>query len=157
METFIFLVFVDGESVLHLSCIYGHAAKVKLLLSNGADPNMRAQKLETSLYMTALSWCAYGGHNEAVSTLLQDSRTNVNLVVLREDKTRMTALDIAESMGEMGEHIGGLLRGAGGLRFEELLQQAQGSEDAVTGMPQVIDYSLVRNGLEAEAEAEVAE
>ena len=46
----------EGESVLHLACIYGDVEKVKLLLEYGADPNYRASLFSTSLDMTPLTW-----------------------------------------------------------------------------------------------------
>jgi len=41
----------NGESILHLACIWGNEEKISLLLKHGADPNMRA-KHTTSLDMT---------------------------------------------------------------------------------------------------------
>ena len=47
----------DGETPLHLSCIYGSARKVRALLEHGANPNARASKNPASLDMTPLTWC----------------------------------------------------------------------------------------------------
>jgi hypothetical protein len=101
--------------------------------------------------MTPLSWCAYGGHEEAVQMFLRDKRTDINLVVLREDGSRLTAVDIADSTGDMGAGIARLLRAAGGRTWTELLAQAGGDESAVSGLPELIDYST----LEAAGEEEV--
>lgn len=148
-------IHIDGESALHLACIYGHAPKVRLLLGNGADPNRRANKLETSLYMTPLSWCTYGGHEEAVRMLLQDDRIEVNSVVFREDKRRMTAVDIAESIGEMGTEILQMLRAVNGKSWAELLEEAGNNEVAVLGFPELIDYARLAAEEQANADAEV--
>ena len=56
----------EGESVLHLVCIWGGAERVRMLLDAGADPNYRASKVPSSLDMTPLSWCVYAGYHDAV-------------------------------------------------------------------------------------------
>ena len=95
-----------GETALHLACIYGHHRTISVLLAAGADPNARAHG-ENSLDMTPLSWCAYAGYTEAVETLLAGANghkgADPNMVVLKEDGTRLTPLDIARSIGPRGE------------------------------------------------------
>ena len=101
----------DGERPLHLACIGGDAAIVSMLVEAGADPNARATG-PSSLRMTALTWCAYAGHHEAIGVLI-DAGAAVNLVVDREDGALLTALDIADSIGDRGERSAALLRKAG--------------------------------------------
>ena len=122
----------DGESVLHLSCIWGNPMKIKLLLESGANPNARANQTPGSLNMTPLSWCAYGGHTAAVSEFLSDDRTNINLIVRQEDGGYITALDIAYKVQEMGVEIVQLLENAGGKRFEQLRSGYEHVEDMVS-------------------------
>ena len=85
----------EGESALHLACVWDHPQKVAVLLSAGADPNFRASQMPTSLDMTPLTWCVYGRRTDSVREMLSDPRTEVNTVVRREDGTYITALDIA--------------------------------------------------------------
>ena len=59
----------EGESVLHLACIWGGAERIRILLNAGADPNYRASKVPSSLDMTPLSWCVYAGYHDAVRSL----------------------------------------------------------------------------------------
>ena len=111
----------DGESVLHLVCIWGGPKKVALLLAAGADPNARATKHKTSLDMTPLSWCSYAGYAETIAEFLQDERTNVNLIVKQENGQCITAMDIAIKIGaERGEATQEMLKAAGGAKYEEL-------------------------------------
>ena len=111
----------DGESVLHLVCIWGGAKKASILLAAGANPNHRASKLASSLDMTPLSWCSYAGYHDTIAEFLKDKRTNVNLIVKREDGECMTAMDIALKIGdERGGPTQDLLRKAGAVRYEEL-------------------------------------
>jgi ankyrin repeat protein len=44
----------DGETALHLACIWGQPEAIRLLLAAGAKPNMRATA-EKSLEMTPLT------------------------------------------------------------------------------------------------------
>lgn len=125
----------DGESVLHLACIYGDPKKVEHLLNAGANPNYRAEKNPTSLSMTPLSWCVYGGYTEATRTFLEDQRTDVNLVVYQEDGNYLTALDIAMKIGDMGHDIATLLSAGGGKTWAQLLEASGGDASQVPGMP----------------------
>lgn len=119
----------DGESALHLACIWNSPQKVKLLLEYGANPNYRANKNPSSLNMTPLTWCVYGGHTEAVREFLLDKRTNINLAVYQEDRTLITALDIAYKIGDMGSEMVDLLRNAGGKLFEQLREEYENVEN----------------------------
>ena len=111
----------NGESLLHLACIYDTPGKVKLLLDNGADPNYRATKSVNLLEMTPLSWCVYGGYTASVQEILHDPRTNVNIVFYTEDGSYVTAMDIAYKIGEeRGGDIVKLLQAAGGKTYKEL-------------------------------------
>ena len=125
----------DGESGLHLACIWGSAAKVKALLAAGADPNFRASSNPASLDMTALTWCCYAGYRDAVAAFLEDPRIDVNLVVRQEDGGRLTALDIARKIEERGSETALLLALHGAKTFAELLAEHDGVEAAVPGMP----------------------
>ena len=109
-----------GESALHLSCIYGHAKVIDVLLSNGAKPNVRATA-EKSLQMTPLTWCAYAGYTEAVESLLRGG-ADPNMVVLKEDGSRLTALDIARLIGDRGKTTAQKLVDAGAKTWKELLE-----------------------------------
>lgn len=55
---------------------------VKLLLKGGAINDVRATGAK-SLRMTPLTWCAYGGHDEAVASFLE-AGSDPNLVVDEE-------------------------------------------------------------------------
>merc|ERR1712216_902970 len=48
----------EGETALHLACIWGHSEVIEVLLNAGANPNSRAWA-KKSLEMTPLTWCAY--------------------------------------------------------------------------------------------------
>lgn len=113
----------NGESLLHLACIRGIKEKIQLLLAYGADPNFRATKHSSSLHMTPLTWCTYGGYTDAIGAFLADERTKVNMVVLREDGRYITALDIAHSIGELGNEAVALLEAAGAKSFVQLHQE----------------------------------
>eukprot|EP01134_Creolimax_fragrantissima_P005849 CFRG5849T1 len=110
----------EGESVLHLACIWGSVEKVTALLAAGADPNFRATKLETSLSMTPLTWCAYAGYTDCVKAFLADARTDPNLVVRTEKGGYVTALDIAESIKDRGAAAVLQLRKAGAKTWREM-------------------------------------
>lgn len=117
----------DGESALHLACIWGGAEKISTLLRAGADPNARASTLETSLDMTPLTWCVFAGYENEVGVFLAQERTNVNLVVRREDGKCMTAMDIALKIGvERGGGTQSRLRAAGALTYDELKKDSTG-------------------------------
>jgi hypothetical protein len=118
-----------GESLLHLACIYDNPEKVKLLLQAGADPNYRANRDIHLLEMTALSWCVYGGYTASVEAIVMDSRTHVNMVFYTEDGSFVTATDIALKLAkERDGKIVSTLRKAGGLTFQELLDQYSNSK-----------------------------
>ena len=111
----------DGESVLHLACIWGGAKKAKMLLAAGADPNYRASQKKSSLDMTPLSWCSYAGYSDTIAEFLSDDRTNVNMIVKQEDGKCITAMDIAIKIGaERGTITQDILREAGAVPYEEL-------------------------------------
>jgi ankyrin repeat protein len=111
----------DGESVLHLACIWGGPKKVAALLAAGSDPNARNTKHKSSLDMTPLSWCAYAGYTDTISEFLKDERTNVNLIVKQEDGQCISPMDIAIKIGqERGESTQTILKEAGALKYEEL-------------------------------------
>ena len=115
---------VDGESALHLACIYGHPNKVQYLLDKGVDPNRRNIKHKSSLFMTPLSWCVYGGHYDAVNILINHSDIAINAVFLLENGSYVTALNIANNIGgENGKLISKLLVQHGGLTYEDLIVQ----------------------------------
>ena len=63
----------EGESVLHLVCIWGGAERVRTLLDAGADPNYRASKVPSSLDMTPMSWCVCAGYHDAVRVFFTHS------------------------------------------------------------------------------------
>jgi len=109
-----------GETALHLACIYGDADVIEVLLANGAKPNLRATA-EKSLQMTPLTWCAYAGYTEAVKALLAGG-ADANQVVLKEDGSRLTALDIARLIGPRGTATATELANAGGQTWKELLE-----------------------------------
>jgi ankyrin repeat protein len=60
----------------------GENEVVKLLIEAGGVVDVRATGLK-SLRMTPLTWCAYGGHDEAVATILA-AGADPNLVVDQE-------------------------------------------------------------------------
>jgi ankyrin repeat protein len=113
----------DGESALHLACIYGNAAKIKALLKAGADPNFQATKRAAALDMTALTWCVYPAYIDAVEAFLADKRTNVNILVKDQKGNHITALDIALSIGDRGAEIAAMLLASGGKRYQDLLNE----------------------------------
>ena len=113
----------DGETALHLACIWGKAGKIRALLQSGADPNARASKLESQLHMTSLTWCCYGGYTAAVKELLRADDIDVNLVVLQEDGAYITALDIAEKIGDRGAGAAKLLKDAGAMTYAQLMNK----------------------------------
>ena len=125
----------DGESALHLACINGNVGKIKYLLQKGCSANRRANKLATSLHMTPLTWCIYGGHTAAVKAMLADKDTDLNLVVQQEDGGYITATDIATKIGDMGEEIRRLLRAADGQTFEQLKRKHHFVVGSIPGMP----------------------
>ena len=100
----------NGESLLHLACIWGGARKIRGLLRAGADPNARSSAQKSSLDMTPLTWCCFAGYVDSVQEFLSDPRTNVNLVVRTEEGGFITALDIAHKIGGKGEPIVGCSR-----------------------------------------------
>jgi ankyrin repeat protein len=112
-----------GETPLHLACIGGDAQLVTALLSSGATVDARATGPK-SLRMTPLTWCAYGGHDDAVEVLLTEGKADPNLVVDDEQGNQLTALDIALRVGDSlgGRHIRtrALLEHAGGKKAAEL-------------------------------------
>ena len=110
----------EGESVLHLACIWGGADRIRMLLNAGANPNFRASKVASSLDMTPLSWCVYAGYDDAVREFLRDERTNVNLLVRKENGECMTPLDITFILGDFGKTTRELLENAGALRSYEI-------------------------------------
>ena len=55
----------DGESALHLACIWGGGDKIRVLLDAGADPNYRSSQKASSLDMTPLSWYVLSQHQSA--------------------------------------------------------------------------------------------
>lgn len=122
----------EGESVLHLVCIWGGAKKAELLLSAGADPNHRSGnngKIKSSLDMTPLSWCSYAGYTDTIAEFIKDKRTEVNMIVKQEDGKCITALDIAIKIGEeRGTSSQDVLRKAGGVKYEELHLQVSAEE-----------------------------
>jgi ankyrin repeat protein len=107
-----------GEAPLHLACIWDHAEKVSMLLAAGADPNVRSSYVRSSLDMTPLTWCVYGNRAASVRALVEDRRTNINLVVRKEDGAFITALDIAIGIGD--ETINEILVTAGAKTYNEL-------------------------------------
>ena len=125
----------DGETALHLACIYGSARKVRALLAHGADPNARASQTPASLDMTPLTWCSYAGYADAIAVFIAEDTTDVNLVVREESGGRLTALDIARKIGPRGADAAALLAGAGAKTYAELLADAGGVAAAVPGMP----------------------
>ena len=125
----------DGETALHMSCIWGSAKKVRALLNAGADPNARASKNPASLDMTPLTWCSYAGYTEAIAAFLAVDATAPNLVVREESGGRLTALDIARKIGPRGADAAALLVGAGAKTYAELLADAGGVASAVPGLP----------------------
>lgn len=129
----------DGESILHLACIYGHANKVQYLLDEGVDPNRRNMLRKESLSMTPLSWCVYGNHLEAVNMFLTNPKTEVNSVFTMEDGSEVTVLNIALRLGEMAKGMVESLRGAGGLLYLELMSKYDNDLNAMQHlMPPVI-------------------
>merc|ERR1719215_678951 len=93
----------EGETMLHLACVWGKAEVVKALLAAGANPNVRAWG-DISLRMTPLSWCTCAAAKEAVGAMVA-AGANVNDVVNDQDGGQLTVLDIARGMGERGEEM----------------------------------------------------
>ena len=89
----------------------------------GADPNFRANKRKESLNMTPLTWCTYAGYVEAVNLFINNVRTNLNLVVLQEDGAYITALDIANKIGDKGLEIAQNLKAANARTYAQLLDE----------------------------------
>mmetsp|Transcript_31764 Transcript_31764/g.75809 ORF Transcript_31764/g.75809 Transcript_31764/m.75809 type:complete len:184 (-) Transcript_31764:124-675(-) len=91
----------DGEHCLHLIAISGNADIAKLLLSQGADANVRS-KWENGLRMHPLSWSTYYGRYDLI-TLLLESGADVNAdfdIGRTESGTAeaATALDVIEQI-----------------------------------------------------------
>ncbi|KAI6170531.1 Protein phosphatase 1 regulatory subunit 12A isoform X7 [Aphelenchoides bicaudatus] len=85
----------DYETPLHYSSQHGHCDIVKLLLSNGANPNALSKFLSydnstTIPSVSALHWASRKGHVECVRTLL-DKGANIN----HQTREGQTALQIA--------------------------------------------------------------
>lgn len=98
----------EGETPLHLTCIHGYANAQLPLIEAGANLDARSTG-EKSLRMTPLTWCAYGGHLQAVENLLT-AGADPNLVVDDEQGNLITVLDIAHRIGQgAGDVIAELL------------------------------------------------
>ena len=140
----------EGETTLHVACIYGDAGKVRALLEAGADPNARASRTPSQLDMTPLTWCAYGGYTEAVEAFIAHGgggggsrggggggggATDVNMVVRQEDGAFITAMDIALKIGERGSGAASALEAAGGKTYAQLVAAAEAAGGEVTLPP----------------------
>jgi ankyrin repeat protein len=93
-----------GETALHTACIYGKEGVVEALLEAGSDPNARATG-ETSLDMTVLAWCVYGGHISSVRALLE-AGADVNAQVRKSEGERdewVTVLDVVNKITAQAE------------------------------------------------------
>ena len=136
----------QGESCLHLTGIYGHSQITRLLLVNGADPNIRST-YEEGLRMHPLSWNVYGGHYDNVQLLLEygadvnldfdgmgSSRSSKGTDEEKND-VAVTALDIAialtkneQDVDERFVKIEQLLRKHGGITIEEVRRKKSTEE-----------------------------
>ena len=110
-----------GESVLHVSGIKGDVDVLHLLLTGGADANVHTTAPK-SLDMTPLHWYVYHTHVAGVRVLLEEGGADVNAVCFDEQRTHMTALDIAISKIANPE-LEALLKEFGGQVYVELSKE----------------------------------
>ena len=84
----------NGETCLHLTGIYGHSSITKILLEEGADPNIRST-YEKGLRMHPLSWNVYGGHMDNIRLLLEHgANINLDFDSMKGDDLAVTSLDV---------------------------------------------------------------
>ena len=145
----------QGESCLHLTGIYGHSQITRLLLDNGADPNVRST-YEEGLRMHPLSWNVYGGHYDNIQLLLEygadvnldfDGMGSSSSSKESDDEKNdiaVTALDIAialtkneKDVDERFVKIEQLLRKHGGMTIEEVRRKKSAEKS-----DHVKDYEL---------------
>jgi Ankyrin repeat len=117
----------DGETCLHLAGISGFADVTQLLLSKGADPNVRTT-FDQGLRMPPLSWNVYGNHVDNARLLLEhgaDVNMDFDLQVDAQTKQPVTVLDIIDRLSDYGKHsdfddMKALLLKHGAKTFKEL-------------------------------------
>ena len=87
----------QGESCLHVSGIYGQEEITALLLSKGADPNIRSS-FHQGLRMHPLSWNLFHGHVGNAKLLLEGGAdVNADFDHMGT-QTPVTSLDIVEEI-----------------------------------------------------------
>ncbi|KAL3772862.1 hypothetical protein ACHAWO_002692 [Cyclotella atomus] len=122
----------DGEHCLHLASLSGSTPIVALLLSKGADPDIRST-YSKGLRMHPLSWATYYGRHEIISLLLEngaDPNADFDLggdSFQNDEERKVTVLDVVEKIildmsvdderkGEFVEARNAIVKG-GGLRW----------------------------------------
>ncbi|CAJ1931708.1 unnamed protein product [Cylindrotheca closterium] len=116
----------NGEACLHLAGIYGHGEVTTLLLSKGADPNIRST-WEDGLRMHPLSWNVFGGHVENARLLLENGAdVNADFDSMVDKVHSVTVTDVALQLQDVEdgdvrfEMMLSLLRKHGGKTMEEI-------------------------------------
>ena len=94
-----------GETCLHVAGIHGQSAVTKLMLENGADPDLLTRVVQDPevedghIHMHALSWHIFGGHMESAKLLLSHGADpNQPMDSIMERGKTVTVLDLLEQL-----------------------------------------------------------
>ena len=125
----------NGETCLHLTGIYGHSSVTKVLLTKGADPNVRST-YEKGLRMHPLSWNVYGGHLDNIQLLLEHGADiNLDFDSMKGDGLIVTSLDVLVELlkNENGDErfvaIEKVFRKHGAKTIDQLRNDNEGTEE----------------------------
>jgi ankyrin repeat protein len=84
-----------GLAALHLAVQQSHVNIVKILLGNGADPNLQSSRGETALHFAVRQF------REDAVRLLLNTKVNINI----QNERGETAMDIAKTLGNRSQTI----------------------------------------------------
>ena len=114
--------YINGEftSVLHVACAFGSIDVIKILLSNGSDPNVSDLRLRTPLHYAALH-----GHMKICALLIQSGAS----IDVRDDHD-MYPYDLARQSSEIdSDEINEILQGPSLLLLHAIRECFENNED----------------------------